>query len=86
MKERGHVCVCVFVPDSSSVQGAQVRRPDGLCEAALQRVRDQRNLQRHRADTHERCVVFMVQFDVVQCHYSSHPDETTYRHGLSGIT
>lgn len=45
-----------FVSDPDGVRAGEVRRADGLREAAVQRVWDQRDLQGHRSDAHERFV------------------------------
>lgn len=46
--------MCVFADPGNDGKG-DLRRAHGLRQAAVQAVRDQRDLQRHRSDSHERC-------------------------------
>lgn len=50
-------CVCA---DPGIDRKGEVWRTHGLCQTAVQRVRHQRDLQRNRADSHERCVISLM--------------------------
>lgn len=54
--------MCVFLcADPGSIRRGEVRGAHGLRQTAVQRVWDPRNLQRHRSDSHERCVVALIE-------------------------
>jgi len=53
---KNKACVLCALADSGSLRRGEVRRTHGLRQTAVQRIWNQRSLQRHSSDSHERCV------------------------------
>lgn len=54
------MCVSVCADPGVNRTG-EVCGTHGLCQTAVQTVRDQGNLQRHRSDSHERCFFIPIE-------------------------